>query len=135
MQPVLSQGSLHTAAPLPSQRCLMLLRLAVGLLLLYEGSAQQGSAHCWDVTDFGAIGDGVFDCTAAFNTAAAKAAATGGCVRVPAVPKGGGYAITDTVELSPGVKVVGEYVGSPAVPHCYPPPGDLNTTGGSRLEL
>ena len=88
---------------------------------------------CLDVTAFGAVGDGVHDDTAAFQAAVAAALPTGGCVHVPGVELAKGYVITNTVTLGAGVKLIGEQSGTPAVPHCYGPPGDLKTTGGARI--
>ena len=83
--------------------------------------------------NFGALGDAATDDTPAFVAAAAAAAPTGGCVRVPPVVNGGGYVLTDTVVLEPGVRIIGSLAGFVATPHCYGPPGDVNTTGGSRI--
>ena len=88
---------------------------------------------CHAVTAYGALGDGAHDDTVAFQRAADAAAASGGCVRVPPARRGGGFVLTSTVTLAAGVKLVGETVGYPEVPHAYGPPGDLNTTGGSRI--
>jgi hypothetical protein len=86
------------------------------------------------VVAFGALGDSIHDDTAAFQKAAdAAGAAGGGCVRVPAALRGKGYVLTSTVTLSVGVKLVGDVNGFPAVPHAFGPPGDVNTTGGSRI--
>ena len=85
---------------------------------------------CFSVLDFGAIGDGVRDDTAAFKAALAAAAPALGCVRVPPVAAGGGYVITTTVEISPGVALIGALAGYPAPPSCYI---NVNATGGSRI--
>ena len=95
---------------------------------------QPESSFCYSVTAFGALGDGVHDDTAAFQRAAAAAdAAGGGCVRVPSAHRGAGFVLTKTVSLAPGVKLLGDADGFPEVPHSFGPPGDLNTTGGSRI--
>ena len=92
------------------------------------------SSLCFSVKAFGALGDGVHDDTAAFQQAAAAAdAAGGGCVRVPSAARGAGFVLTKTVTLAPGVKLLGDVGGFPEVPHAFGPPGDLNTTGGSRI--
>jgi hypothetical protein len=89
---------------------------------------------CHDVASFGALGDGEHDDTSAFQKAADAAdAAGGGCVRVPPVLRGKGFVLTSTVTLAPGVKLVGDANGFPEVPHAFGPPGDVNTTGGSRI--
>lgn len=76
---------------------------------------------------------GQTDDTVAFKDAVAAAASTAGCVRVPAVKLGKGFVITDTVIVPAGVKLVGEPAGTPQVPWCFKGPGDLNSTGGSRI--
>ncbi len=92
------------------------------------------SSLCFSVKAFGALGDGVHDDTAAFQQAAAAAdTAGGGCVRVPSAAHGAGFVLTKTVTLAPGVKLLGDVGGFPEVPHAFGPPGDLNTTGGSRI--
>ena len=55
------------------------------------------------------------DDTLAFQKAAAAAAPTSGCVRVPPVQLGKGYVITGTVVLGMGTKLIGELAGLPAV--------------------
>jgi|EP01043_Picozoa_sp_COSAG02_P051841 hypothetical protein len=94
----------------------------------------QPAPECHRVTAFGALGDGEHDDTVAFQQAADAADAEGGgCVRVPSAVRGGGFVLTSTVTLAAGVKLVGDASGFPEVPHQYGPPGDLNTTGGSRI--
>jgi hypothetical protein len=94
----------------------------------------QPALECHRVTTFGALGDGQHDDTAAFQQAADAADAEGGgCVRVPSAVRGGGFVLTSTVTLAAGVKLVGDASGFPEVPHQFGPPGDLNTTGGSRI--
>lgn len=89
---------------------------------------------CHSVRAFGALGDGLHDDTAAFQQAAAAADADGGgCVRVPSAERGAGFVLSKTVTLAPGVKLLGDVSGFPEVPHAFGPPGDLNTTGGSRI--
>lgn len=93
-----------------------------------------GHGSCQLVTAFGALGDGEHDDTAAFQKAAdAASAAGGGCVGVPPAQRGAGYVLTATVTLAAGVKLVGDASGFPEIPHGFGPPGDVNTTGGSRI--
>ena len=98
-------------------------------LLFFFGSTK----GCVSVVAHGAKGDGVFDDTSAFIAAVEEAAPTGGCISVPGVKAGGGYVITNTVALAPGVKLIGEPAGFPVIPWVYGPPGDVNSTGGARI--
>jgi hypothetical protein len=108
--------------------------LVMTVLLFIAAAALPVTAMpCFDVTNFGAVGDGHTDDTAAFKAAVAAAAPTQGCVHVPGVKQGKGFVITDTVVINAGVKLVGESAGTPQVPWCYKAPGDLKTTGGSRI--
>lgn len=93
----------------------------------------QAAGDCVPVTDFGALGDGVHDDTAAFVAAVAAVASTAGCVRVPAVKLGAGYVLTGTVSLPGGVQIIGSLAGTPSPPWAFGAPGDFNTTGGSRI--
>eukprot|EP00729_Bicosta_minor_P010207 gene10207-30071_t len=89
---------------------------------------------CFNVRDYGAVGDGVTDDTAAFQQAVTAAAPHAGCVRVPPVGLGRGYVITGTVTLGIGIKLVGEPAGLPTAPWCFSAAGgDITTTGGSRI--
>ena len=97
-------------------------------------AAAAADSWCHAVTAYGALGDGEHDDTQAFQRAADAADAEGGgCVRVPSVARGGGFVLTSTVTLAAGVKLVGAASGFPELPHEFGPPGDLNTTGGSRI--
>lgn len=58
--------------------------------------------NVFDVTDFGAVGDGITDCTAAFQTAVDKAGEVKGSVIVPP-----GTYVCSTVYLKPGVSLCG----------------------------
>jgi len=77
-----------------------------GMALGSKG-ASDGS---YSVLDFGAVGDGVTDDTAAFQKALDAAAETGGWVRVPPVPGGQGYVLTRTVSIPEGVALIGHPV-------------------------
>ena len=105
----------------------------VAPLMVAVTMAVDASDFCYDVTHFGAVGDGITDDTKAFVAAAAAAAPTAACVRVPPVRLGGGFVLSSTVSLAPGVSLIGEAAGFAPNPHCYGPPGDFNTTGGSRI--
>ncbi len=55
------------------------------------------------ITDFGAVADGVTDCTDAINAAIEAASADGGIVMVPP----GLWAVSDAIEMASGVYLVG----------------------------
>src|SRR4030066_324452 len=59
------------------------------------------------VTDFGAVGDGMHDDTAAFQSAIDSLVDTGGTVLVPSVGGGMGYVLTDTVNVKSGIVLIG----------------------------
>ena len=63
------------------------------------------------VTDFGAVGDGEHDDTAAFQSAIDSLADTGGTVLVPSVGGGMGYVLTDTVNVKSGIVLIGSLSG------------------------
>lgn len=107
--------------------------MRVALLLVQLIIAGGAIQSCMDVTNFGAKGDGHSDDTAAFQAAVDAAAPTAGCVYVPSAARGSGFVLTGTITLAPGVRLIGEAAGTPAVPHCYGAPGDFNTTGGARI--
>ncbi len=67
------------------------------------------------VRSHGAVGDGLTDDTAAFQSAIDEAAATGACVAVDPVGPGGGYALTHTVTLRRGVSLIGSPAGMPFI--------------------
>lgn len=65
------------------------------------------------VRAFGAVGDGRTDDTAAFQRAVAAAAEQGATVWIEPVAPGGGYVLTETIRLEPGVSLVGAPFGMP----------------------
>ena len=90
-------------------------------------------ASCVSVADFGALGDGVTDDTAAFRAAVAAAGVHGGCVLVPGAKLGAGFVLTGTVAVPMGVSLIGATSGWVTAPWASGPPGDVSTTGGSRI--
>jgi len=113
--------------------CLLLSRAADWSVAGGTAAAAPTASPCWDVTAFGAVGNGATDDTPAFQAAAAAAAPRGGCVRVPPVAHGGGYVLTSTVTLAPGVTLIGTLSGYSPPGWCYGAPLDSNSTGGSRI--
>jgi len=71
--------------------------------------------HVFPVRDFGAVGDARTDDAAAFRAAIAAAAPVGGTVSVPPVAPGGGYVLSGTLDVPPGVSVLGAAAGMPFV--------------------
>src|SRR4030042_120620 len=63
------------------------------------------------VTDFGAVGDGMHDDTAAFQSAIDSLVDTGGTVLVPSVGKGKGYVLKRIVYIKTGVTLIGSMAG------------------------
>jgi hypothetical protein len=91
-------------------------------------AAASPTTECFRVTDYGAVGRPSHDDTRAFQKAADAAASVGGgCVRVPSAPRGGGYVLTSTVTLAPGVRLIGAAAGFPEVPHEFGPPVSSRT--------
>ncbi len=66
-------------------------------------AAEEKLPSTWVVTDFGAVGDGTVDDTAAFQKAIDKAAEKGGAVLVPA----GRFKLGGSLQVKPGVAVKG----------------------------
>lgn len=87
-------------------------RTVVRLLLFALGSAS-ALADGPHVRACGAKGDGSTDDTAAFQQALEAAAANGETVTVDPVGPGGGYILTRTLTLKPGVSLVGAPAGMP----------------------
>ena len=81
--------------------------MMIGLAVL--GTLPDGMVS---VRDFGALGDGVADDTAAFQEALDAVAPTGGVVYVPPVGPGKGYVLTHTVTIPEGVALVGMPFGA-----------------------
>eukprot|EP00937_MAST-01D_sp_MAST-1D-sp2_P002641 g2641.t1 len=109
----------------------VLLAGAAALVVDTDGQVPAPSTPCFDVTTFGAVGDGVTDDTAAFIAAVAAAGPRGDCVRVPPVRAGAGagYVLSSTVTLTNGVHLVGSLAGYAPPDSCY----TSNSTGGSRI--
>ncbi|MBN1542040.1 hypothetical protein JW992_07810, partial [candidate division KSB1 bacterium] len=74
--------------------------------LLFAAAAGAGISH-FDVTDFGAVGDGIADNTLAFQKALDKAAETGGIVQVPA----GRFRFDGVLTIPRGVGLQGVAIG------------------------
>ncbi|UCH35116.1 MAG: hypothetical protein JSV65_01820 [Armatimonadota bacterium] len=67
------------------------------------------------VRSHGAVGNGICDDTAAFQSAVDAAAQVGGAVFVDPVEPGGGYVLTRTVVLKRGVSIIGSLAGMPFI--------------------
>ena len=99
-------------------RCLSLAAVVLGAIV---ASSLVGSIDVWGaagstpgmffVTDYGAVGDGSHDDTAAFQAAIDAAAPTGGAVLVPPVGGGKGYVLTRTVTVKQSVALIGSLAG------------------------
>ena len=88
---------------------------AVVGVLVSLGVVAGGPPGVVSVSEFGAVGDGVADDTAAFQAAIDRAAEFGGTVFVDPVGAGRGYVITRTVVLRQGVSLVGSLAGMPFI--------------------
>ncbi|MBI3921587.1 MAG: hypothetical protein HY318_09240 [Armatimonadetes bacterium] len=95
-----------------SKTWVLAVALSVGLTVSLEAATMPGT---YNITDFGAKGDGRHDDTPAFRRAVAEAAKVGGCVLLPPVVPGGGYVLTGTVRLEPGVSLIGALAGMPFI--------------------
>ncbi|MCX6096532.1 MAG: glycosyl hydrolase family 28-related protein [Candidatus Bipolaricaulota bacterium] len=83
----------------------------IGAALVGASASGQSYPGTYCVTDFGAVGDGVHDDTAAFQAAIDKAASTGATVLVPPVAGGQGYVLTKTVIVKEAVALIGSLAG------------------------
>ncbi|MCX7597980.1 MAG: glycoside hydrolase family 55 protein, partial [Armatimonadetes bacterium] len=88
--------------------------LAIAVTLMDLSSAG-GPPGILSVREFGAVGDGATDDTAAFQAAVDRAAEFGGTVFIDPVEPGRGYVITRTVVLRRGVSLVGSLAGMPFI--------------------
>ncbi len=79
--------------------------LLCALVLVVPGSVS--------VKEFGAVGDGAADDTAAFQAALDAVAPFGGTVWVDPVEAGGGYVLTRRITMPPGTSLVGAPAGMP----------------------
>lgn len=77
-----------------------LLPAIAGILLLTVSCTENNETTIYDVTGFGAVGDGITDCTSAINTAISECSAKGGVVLVPQ----GSY-LCSTIVLSSNVEL------------------------------
>lgn len=82
------------------------------LLALFAAGAPDGTSVA-SVRDFGAVGDGVADDTAAFQAALDSVSHVGGTVYVDPVGPGGGYVISRRLIMPPGTSLVGAPAGMP----------------------
>jgi hypothetical protein len=104
-------------------------------VLLFDPRDDQGLY----VTEFGAVGDGVHDDTAAINAAIAAAISSGiKRVLLPGTPTGTGYRITSTIEITTqGVTLEGDGGGGNAQAQAgsfgVVGRGSLNDSSGTRL--
>jgi hypothetical protein len=84
----------------------LIISLAVALMALPALAAEGGvpvQEGMFPVTNYGAVGDGVFDCTEAFQDAVNAASVNGGIVWVP----GGHWLISGSIMVKPGVAICG----------------------------
>jgi hypothetical protein len=92
-------------------RCEYLLMALLGTVVCGLGAETVSTRGYYAVTDYGAVGDGVADDTAAFQAALDAAATVGGWVTVPPVAGGKGYVLTRTVTVPEGVALIGSPSG------------------------
>lgn len=91
----------------------MPLALLTALACQLAAPADTGWPGLFPVRAYGAVGDGAADDTEAFRRAAQAAAEVGGTVVVEPVRGGAGYVLSGTVDLPPGVSLVGAPAGMP----------------------